>query len=79
MLQKEPGIAFWLVASSIPPRALRTQGLLFPFTKRICEEGLLSIRRSELECKKQRLWPGPMSGTLYSVLCTIFGPVSDRL
>lgn len=78
MLQKKPGIAFWLVASSVPPRALRTQGLLFPSTKRICEEGPLSIRGSELECKKQQLWPGSMPGTLHSVPCAILGPVSDR-
>lgn len=53
MLQKEPGMAFWPVASHVPPRALGVQALLFPSTKQTCEEGLLSVRASELECKKQ--------------------------
>lgn len=37
-------MAFWLLASHVPPRAL---GLLFPSTKQTCEEGLLSVRGSD--------------------------------
>lgn len=40
-------MAFWLVASHVPPRALGTQGLLFPSTKQTGEEGLLSVRGSD--------------------------------
>lgn len=71
MVQKEPGIALWLVASRVSPWALGTQGLLFPSTKQTFEEGLLSIKGSELKHKKQQLQAGSGPGTLHSELCAI--------
>lgn len=68
MLQKEPGIAFWPVASHVPPWPLRAQGLLFLSTQQMCEEGLLSIRGSEQGFKEQRVRVGLMPGTLHSGL-----------